>query len=129
MSVSKTVQSLFKKDAGKLDARSGLSHSVRLTADILRKNSGVCRCGDLTVPVEKVGHLCKCIRCGREYFTTYYNLGRRENRDPSSILAKDSFQLVDMDYYDAAVDLLRRESRDHDLYHYFRNYRYYLTRK
>lgn len=129
MSISKTIQSLLSNQAKSSNITNQFSSSIRTTANILRNNSATCRCGDITIPTEKVGCLYKCIRCDKTYFATNYNLGRRQSPNTLVISPKDSGKIINMDYYDDAVKLLKEESKSQGLYHYLQNYRYYLTKR
>lgn len=84
---------------------------VRHNAELLKKTASTCRCGGLAPPVKATGHTYQCILCDKSFDSISYNLGPRLQRDVFNASPKTPSQLLNMDYYNEAVKLLKTEHK------------------
>jgi len=83
-------------------AESNPDASARIAANILKHISITCRCGEISIPAGLVGDTYKCIRCHKEKIHSRYNLIKLEGSyNP----------LTNMDFYDAAIALLKKDKK------------------
>ena len=98
---------LDNNEINKIDTENERSDSVRNTARLLKQNASTCRCGAPAHPIEQKGNKYKCIRCHKQFHNLNYNLGCRNQDSSPTILPKNSSQILDMNYYDDAIKLLK----------------------
>lgn len=111
MGIIRRIKSIFSSEIEDIDADSQPNSLTQITANILKISASTCHCGGLATPIEKVGNIYRCIRCNKEFANIRYNLGPRDHNGLSNIAPKESSQLIDMDYYDAAVMLLTKQDK------------------
>ncbi|TXD96842.1 hypothetical protein ES754_07330 [Psychrobacter frigidicola] len=104
-------QFLFSRKAEQEYTEYDPDNLTQHTADLLKRNASMCRCGGLAPPIEEKGHIYRCVRCNKEFSNISYNLGRRQRKELLNALPKNSSQLIDMDYYDTAIILLKKEDK------------------
>ena len=93
----------------KADSDKKVRDSIVNTAILLRQCAVTCSCGAPAPPIQQKGNKYQCIICYRRIRRNDYNLGYR-NRDSNSIaLPKISSQILDVNYYDDAISLLKVE--------------------
>ena len=93
----------------KADFDNEVRDSIVNTAILLKQCAITCSCGAPAPPIQQKGDKYQCIRCYKKICHINYNLGYR-NRDRNSIaLPKISSQILDVNYYDDAISLLKVE--------------------
>ncbi|WP_201530041.1 hypothetical protein [Psychrobacter frigidicola] len=111
MDVFGRIKALFSSRVEDDDVKNESDNPIRINANILKRSAIFCQCGSLQIPIEKEGNIYECIKCHKRSTRNNYNLGQR-HYDPNhlKILPRDSSLVINMDYYDDAVRLLKKES-------------------
>lgn len=80
---------------------------IQSTIHVLLQNAIDCRCGGMNVPIATVGNQYRCLRCDNTIKNKSYNLGSRDaNYTPACPKPPES--ILNMQYYDAAIELLKK---------------------
>lgn len=89
-----------------------VSTPILININILRHYNITCRCKSMAIPIGVRGNKYQCIRCDEQVIGRNYNFADRYVTDEYfNILSKDSSQLIDMIYYDDAVNFLKNEKK------------------
>ena len=98
---------LDNNEVSKNNTENEESNLVCNTAEILKQHASTCHCGAPAHPTEQKGNKYKCIRCHKQFRNLSYNLAYRNQDNSPAILPKNSSQILDMNYYDDAIKLLK----------------------
>lgn len=107
MPISKIIQSL----SGEKTDDSNIATQTRNNINILKNCSVLCGCGGMAIPMSVQGNRYQCVRCDKQHINMQYNLGYRNAENDWMILRKDPSQIIDMDYYNEAVALLKKAKK------------------
>lgn len=109
MSVTSLIKAqLVKRNKLKKDKEKLFLSLARIAANKLEHVAIKCRCGDISIPTEKKGNVYRCIRCDKEKVFHSYNL---ERTNYTTISSNRNKLFLDMDFYDAAVILLKNDKK------------------
>lgn len=107
----KRIQSIFIRE-NKAAVIQDFSSPIIVNAKLLEAYSVSCKCGSIAIPTGERGETYQCIRCGKQPEGPRYNLGQRVASDSSfNPLPKPTNQLLHLDFYNDAVELLKRRKR------------------
>lgn len=109
MKLPQAMRFLFRKKVEQRYADNKPNHLAYHNVELLKKTASTCRCGGLAPPIKRSGHTYRCILCDKSFNSISYNLGHRRQRDVFNASPKIPSQLLNMDYYDEAVKLLKME--------------------
>ena len=76
-------------------------------AKLLESHSVICHCGGIAPPMAQTGYTYRCIRCNKTTHSIDYNLGNRTPSSSFNVASKTSSQILNMNYYDEAIRLLK----------------------
>ena len=111
MSFTQRLKSAFGYKP-KVNYAADISNPVLINARLLTDHSVTCRCGSMAICTESKGEKYQCIGCGKQLTGSSYNLGLREvNHDSLSLLPKDASHVIDMGFYEDAVNLIKKENK------------------
>lgn len=89
-----------------------LNSPIVINTKLLEASAVDCKCGSIAIPTGKVGDTYQCVRCGKQSRGPKYNLGQRVANDSSfNPLPKPTNQLLDMEFYNDTVELLKNKKR------------------
>lgn len=109
MSVISLIKAqLVKRNKLKKDKEKLFLSLARVAANTLENMAINCRCGDISIPIEGKGKIYRCIRCDKEKIFHNYNLDRINY---VTILSHRNKPFLDMNFYDAAVILLKNDKK------------------
>ncbi len=107
----KRIQSIFIRE-NRAEVIEDLSSPIIINAKLLVSHSVSCKCGSIAIPTGEIGETYQCIRCGKQPEGPRYNLGQIVANDSSfNPLPKPTNQLLHLDFYNDAVELLKRKKR------------------
>lgn len=105
----KKVRSIFLNKKNSKVVGKTSSSPVMVNVKLLEGHAVHCRCGSLAIPTAERGDTYQCIRCGKQPEGPKYNLGQREIVSGCNLPPKSDTQLLNMEFYDDAVELLKRK--------------------
>lgn len=111
MNLVSILQSIFSSKAKNIGIESEHNRPIRIAANMLKSIGIDCRCGGIAIPANKAGNIYKCLRSDQQFVNKSYNLGHRQHSNLITTLPKISNQLIDMEYYAAAVIMLKKEHK------------------
>lgn len=111
MKLPQVMRFIFSKKVEQRYANDEPNNPVRHNAELLKKTASTCRCGGLAPPIKATGHTYKCLLCDKSFDSISYNLGPRAQRDTFNASPKIPSQLLNMEYYNEAVHLLKTEHK------------------
>ncbi|ALF60168.1 hypothetical protein [Psychrobacter urativorans] len=88
--------------------------SIRQTAARLKKAARPCVCGGIAPPIKTKIYTYRCIRCDKRFTNVSDDSGRRNLNDFLNASFKEFNHLLDMDYYDEAIELLKQRANVSD---------------
>ncbi|WP_352336275.1 hypothetical protein [Psychrobacter sp. 16-MNA-CIBAN-0192] len=103
------IQSLFSSSSEQIERKFEPNSLARQNANLLKNTAMICHCGGIAPPTGETGYTYKCIRCSKTSRSIDYNLGNRTLTDGSMVAPKAPSQILNMEYYDEAIRLLRLE--------------------
>lgn len=109
MKLPQIMRFIFSKKVEQSHVGHELHSLVHHNAELLKKTASTCRCGGLAPPTQEAGYTYKCIICNKSFDSISYNLGPRPQGDVFNASPKAPSQLLHMEYYSEAVQLLKME--------------------
>lgn len=107
----KRIQSIFIRE-NRVTVIQDLSSPTVINSKLLETYSVSCKCGSIAIPTGERGETYQCIQCGKQPEGPRYNLGQIVADDSSfNPLPKPMNQVLHLDFYNDAVELLKRRKR------------------
>ena len=111
LKLPQVMRFIFSKKVEQRYADDEPNNLVRHNAELLKRTASTCRCGGLAPPIKTTGHTYKCILCDKSFDSISYNLGPRLQKGAFNASPKTPSQLLNMDYYNEAVKILKAEHK------------------
>lgn len=108
----KKIQSIFSRKPKRI-ATEDFSSPIFINARLLEAHAVNCGCGYIAVPTGEKGNTYKCVKCNEPANGPKYNLGQRviHYGASSNSLPKSPNELLNIEFYNDAVELLKHERR------------------
>lgn len=109
MNFAKSLNSMFSYKS-RAKPTTDVSSAILINVNLLRHHNITCHCRSMAIPIGVQGNEYRCVKCDNRIIGINYNFGNRDTNDISlNILSKDANQLLDMTYYNDAIDFLKSE--------------------
>lgn len=101
------IRSLFDSNNNHSHSKYEPASLAHQTAELLKSHAVLCSCGDIAPPIATAGYIYRCIKCDKTIYSLNYNLGERLPTDSFKIAPKAPSQILNMEYYEEAIRLLK----------------------